>query len=186
MNDQNIIALIRTGDSNEALNALYRHFPSVRKMVLANGGSVNDAEDVFQDALIILIRKVRATDFKLTAQLSTYLFSVCKYVWKDELKKQNRLIVDDLTSDVGNIEQPEMAEAIAHENKAKLAEQVLSELKERCRELLLLFYHSGMSLRDIAAKMRYNSENTAKNQKYKCLEWAKIRLRELQQTLSTF
>lgn len=139
MNDQNIITLIRTGDSNTALNALYRHFPSIRKMVLANGGSVNDAEDVFQEALIILIRKVRTTDFKLTAQLSTYLFSVCRYVWKDELKRQNRLIVDDLTLDMSDIEQQEMTEAIVHENKAKLAEQVLGELKERCRELLLLF-----------------------------------------------
>ena len=34
--------------------------------------------------------------------------------------------------------------------------------------------------------MGYNSENTAKNQKYKCLEAARNRLKELNSTTQTF
>jgi RNA polymerase sigma factor (sigma-70 family) len=155
-------------------------------MIVANGGSENDAEDVFQEALIILVRKVNTPEFKLTAQLSTYLFSVCRFVWKDEQRKQGRLVTEELTTDVTPIEQQDLADAIALESHAKLAERVLDELKERCRELLLLFYHGRMKLQDIAIKMGYNSENTAKNQKYKCLEAAKSRLKELQQATQTF
>ncbi|WP_315821201.1 hypothetical protein [Paraflavitalea speifideaquila] len=59
------------------------------------------------------------------------------------------------------------------------------ELGERCRELLLLFYNGGLKLKDIAARMGYSSENTAKNQKYKCLEAARNKLKELKQTTQT-
>jgi DNA-directed RNA polymerase specialized sigma24 family protein len=69
------------------------------------------------------------------------------------------------------------------EARIRLAEKVLNELGERCRELLLFFYTGGMKLKDIAVKMGYNSENTAKNQKYKCLEAAKNRLKELKQSI---
>jgi len=79
-----------------------------------------------------------------------------------------------------------MEELLEKETRAKLAEQVLNELGQRCRELLLLFYKTGLQLKDIASRMGYNSENTVKNQKYKCLEAAKNRLKELKQTTQTF
>jgi RNA polymerase sigma factor (sigma-70 family) len=186
MNDQEIVELIRNGKSSSALNSLYRNFPVIRKMILTNGGNKNDAEDIFQEALIILIRKIRDTDFKLTAQLSTYLFSVCRFIWSDELKKRNRPMPDEFIVAQSNFEQQEFADAIAVEHKAKLAERVLDELKDRCRELLILFYHQKMKLQDIAIKMGYNSENSAKNQKYKCLEAAKSKLTEMQKSSLTF
>jgi len=183
MNDQEIVALIRNSQYDVSLNKLYKRFPQIRKMILANGGGADDAEDIFQDALIILIRNIRENDFKLTSELSTYLFSVCRFLWKDELKKKNRLVPDFLLNGEAEFEEQEMEGIIERENQAKLAEKVISELKERCRELLLLFYEGQMKLKDIAIKMGYNSENTAKNQKYKCLEGAKKRLNELKQAI---
>ena len=56
-------------------------------MIHSNGGRPQDAEDVFQEALIILVGKIRKSDFKLTAKLSTYLFSVCRFLWKDKRKE---------------------------------------------------------------------------------------------------
>ncbi len=67
---------------------------------------------------------------------------------------------------------------VEQDKQAKLAEKIVSELGDRCQEILMLFYQSKMSLKDIALKMGYNSENTAKNQKYKCLEAAKKNLKE--------
>jgi RNA polymerase sigma factor (sigma-70 family) len=184
MNDPKIIELIRTGKSDTALNALYAHFPMMRKMIRSNGGSPDDAEDIFQEALFLLVRKVREGDFRLSAKLSTYLFSVCRWLWKDELKKRKHY-VPYLETGLTGTEEQELAEAIENESRTQLAERVVNELKERCKELLLLFYEGRMRLKEIAAKMGYSSENTAKNQKYKCLEAAKNRLKELEQTIQT-
>ena len=76
MLDQDIIELIRTNKSEKALRSLYKHFPMMQKIIRHNGGNTQDAEDVFQEALIILVRGIKENDFTLTAKLSTYLFSI--------------------------------------------------------------------------------------------------------------
>jgi RNA polymerase sigma factor (sigma-70 family) len=185
MKDEKIIELVRSGRNDKALAVLYKHFPMMQKMIRSNGGNVQDAEDIFQEALIVACRKIRETDFKLTAQLSTYLFSICRFLWKDELKKRKGHPVHDLETGLEGAEEQDLGDLVDAESRAMLAEKALNELSGRCRELLMLFYHGGMKLKDIAAKMGYNSENTAKNQKYKCLEGAKNRLRELKQAIQT-
>jgi len=184
MNDPKIIELIRTGRNDSALNTLYRHFPLLQKMILSKGGSRDDAEDIFQEALIILVKKVRQDNFQLTAKLSTYLFSVCRFLWKDEQKKRRPSVFLDPDTGPAGFDEQELSAAVAEESRAQLAERVLHELKDRCRELLIHFYEGQLKLRDIATQMGYSSENTAKSQKYKCLENAKNRLQELQQTSS--
>jgi RNA polymerase sigma factor (sigma-70 family) len=195
MDDQKIIDLLRTGESGLALNSLYKHFPMIRKLIRSNGGNSKDAEDIFQEALIILIRKAKDQDFRLTAQLSTYLFSVCRFLWKDQLKQlsNTQITYDAATGMTGDAatyltesEEAGLYTEVEKENRAKLAEKVLQELKDRCREILLFFYQDRLSLKDIATRMGYNSENTAKNQKYKCLEAARNRLKELNATTQTF
>jgi RNA polymerase sigma factor (sigma-70 family) len=186
MDDQRIIELIRTGKSDLALNTLYKSFPMIRRLVRSKGGNTKDAEDIFQEALIILIRKAKDNDFKLTAQLSTYLFSVCRFLWKDQLKRQKPHLPFDGDTGLTEPEALELGAALETENRIKLAEKVLQELKDRCRELLLLFYQDKLPLREIAVRMRYTSENSTKNQKYKCLEAARNRLKELNSATQTF
>ncbi|BAV07280.1 RNA polymerase sigma factor, sigma-70 family [Filimonas lacunae] len=185
MNDWKIVELIKAGKSDTALDALYKHFPLMRKMVVSKGGTATEAEDVFQEALIILVKRVRQHDFELTARLSTYLYSVCRYLWKDEHKKHRTHIAFDYNSELPLQEEEVWLELTEQENKARLAAKALEALKDRCRELLLLFYSGRFTLRDIAGKMGYSSENTAKNQKYKCLESAKNKLSELKQSMQT-
>lgn len=185
MQDQKIIELIRLNRHDQALLALYKNFPAVRKMVRLKGGNDQDAEDVFQEALIILCRKVKETEFVLHAQLSTYLFSVCRFLWKDELKKRHKQTTHDFETGLSAAEEQQWEGWAGEEARIGLAEKVIRELGDRCREVLLLFYNSGMKLKDIAAKMGYSSENTAKNQKYKCLEAARNRLKEMKQAIQT-
>ena len=200
MDDQTILELIRTGKNDLALNALYRNFPAVRKLVRSRGGNTRDAEDIFQEALIILIRKLKK-DFRLSAQLSTYLYGVCRLLWIEQLRKRRLHVsfdsstgtvpVNDGTSAIpfkGGLNAADEADLhthLQHESRIRLAEQALNELKDRCRELLLVFYHSQLSLKEITAKMGYGSENSTRNQKYKCLEAARTRLKELQHQTQT-
>jgi RNA polymerase sigma factor (sigma-70 family) len=186
MHDQKIIELIRTDKSDKALAALYRHFPLIRKLVADHGGNAQDAEDIFQEALIVLCRKLKDPAFVLTAKLSSYLYSVCRFMWKDELKKRKVTLSANFENDEGNEDQKEWEDMLQQENNARMAEKVLNDLGERCRELLLLFYQGGLKLKDIATKMGYSSENAAKNQKYKCLEGARTRLKEMKQTTKSF
>jgi len=185
MEDQKIIELIRSQKNDQALLALYKNFPAVKKMIRSKGGLAADAEDIFQEALIILCRKIKDPGFVLTAQLSTYVFSVCRFLWKDELKKRKNRPVLDFETGLNEAEEQQLKDFTEEEARIKLAEKVINELGERCREVLLLFYNGGLKLKDIAAKMGYSSENTAKNQKYKCMEAAKNKLKEMKTAFQT-
>jgi len=190
MDDQAILELIRTGKNDLALNALYRNFPAIRKLVKSRGGSTRDAEDLFQEALIILIRKVKK-DFQLSAQLSTYLYGVCRLLWNEQLRKRQQQVPMAFVSDIppaaelSALEEADWQAQLHNESRLRLAEQALNDLKDRCRELLLIFYHSRLAVKEIAAKMGYGSESSTRNQKYKCLEAARARLKELQQQTQT-
>jgi RNA polymerase sigma factor (sigma-70 family) len=195
MDDETILELIRTRNNDLALKALYRNFPAIRKLILSRGGSTGDAEDVFQEALIVLIRNVQK-DLRLSAKLSTYLYGVCRLLWNEQLRKRRpeasfdsvtgRLNGNDdisnipLKSDLSASEEADLRTHLHSESRIRLAEQALNELKDRCRDLLLAFYQHQFSLKEIARKMGYRTEESAKNQKYKCLEAARIRLKQLQ------
>jgi RNA polymerase sigma factor (sigma-70 family) len=185
MTDQQIIQLLRTKKTDRALGILYRHFPMMRKMVLSNGGTKQDAEDVFQEALVIFCRKATDYDFVLTSQLSTYLYGICYYLWKDEKRRTEKFKASSIDSELIQADGEAISGMIEEDLHIRQAEKVLNDLGERCRELLLLFYNGGLRVKDIAAKMGYGSENSAKNQKYKCLEAAKLKLKELKQTTQT-
>ena len=181
MDDELILHLIRTGKNDLALNALYRQFPAIRQLVRARGGTTRDAEDVFQEALIILVRKVK-TDFQLTAKLSTYVFGICRLLWQEQLRKRRPELSTDTLEAAEDTDLPLWLE---RESRFRLAEQALQTLKDRCRELLLVFYQRQWSLKEIAVKMGYGSEQSARNQKYKCLEAARTRLQELERQTQT-
>ena len=185
MSDQHILDQIRTNKSDKALNSLYKHFSMMHKMISHNGGTRQDAEDIFQEALIILIRKARENDFQLTSKITTWLFSVCRVLWKDELKRRKWPIPPELETISITSEDEGLHRMMYHEHMAKLAEKALDSLQDRCRHLLIMFYEGRLRLKDIAEKMGYNSENTAKNQKYKCLESARNKLKELKQISPT-
>jgi RNA polymerase sigma factor (sigma-70 family) len=177
MEDQKIIELIKQQQHDKVFKTLYVYFPVVKKMILANGGRSEDAEDIYQDALIVFYKKASEIDFKLTSSINTYLYSIARFMWMDQFKKQQKQVFVDIEKE--QINEVEFITTIETENQWKLAEKVISELGERCKELLLLFYFQSKKMKDIASKMGYNSENTAKNQKYKCLETAKVKLKAL-------
>lgn len=181
MTDLEIIAAIKNKQNIKAFGALYKGFPAIKKMIIANNGLIEDAEDVFQESLIVLCSRINEGRFEYKSQLSTYLYSVCRFLWNDELKKRNKtnLTVTETYLSINSDNNP--IDLSEEEHKAKLAEKTLNTLGERCKELLLLFYTKAMKLQDIAVKMGYSSENTVKNQKYKCLEMAKKNLKTLQQ-----
>ncbi len=184
MNDSEIVEHLKHNRNDKVLVILYKNLPVIKKMITSNGGNSEDAEDIFQEALIVLCMNVKKNGFTLSSKLSTYLYSICRYMWKDELKRRNKMVFSYTDTIKDTIDENALI-AIQQEEQMKIAESVVKSLGERCKELLELFYSGKMKLKDIAEKMGYSSENTAKNQKYKCIETAKKNLREVNSNINT-
>lgn len=176
MNNEKIIEQLRSGQSSAAFKELYQSFPAIRNFIKTHGGNDDDAKDIFQESLFIFYRKIQSDqNFQLSAAVGTYLFSVAKYLWKDALKKKNRevgFITTDIPFEDINSKEEE-------EKQMYFLDTILSKLGEKCSELLTLFYYKKLSMEEIANRFDYKTIDTAKTQKYKCLERAKIMANEL-------
>ena len=63
MKQEAIIKQLRKGNP-KAISLLYEYFPIVKNYILKNSGLVSDAEDVFQESLIILYKKILNNSFQ--------------------------------------------------------------------------------------------------------------------------
>lgn len=178
MDDQRIIELIRSGRDQEAFKALYAYLPKVEHLVRQNSGRSGDAKDIFQDALIIFHRRVRSDGFMLTSSIGTFLFAVCRNLWREELRRQNKAITSwDLEDEADEPE--DLTALLAREGEYSRAEQALKSLGGKCLDVLMRFYVGREPLEIIAKALGFAGEGAAKTRKYKCLEEARKRYRQL-------
>ena len=171
MTDSEIIDSIRKGKRELPIKQLYKEFPVIRGNIVSSGGSKEIAEEIFNDALVLLIEKVGHPDFILSSKLSTYLFGIARFLWKNQLRKEQRkmelewsgaLILSETDLDY-NSEQ---------EERFQLMEQIVSSLSRKCQEIFERLYYKSESMEMIAKALGFSSENSAKTQKYKCIEQA--------------
>lgn len=166
MKDQDIIGFLQNGQINRAVKGLYVYMPDIRRHVMSNNGSREDAEDIYQESLIVLYKKCREPEFVLSSSLKTYLFAVARNLWLQELKKRNRIQINT-QSELQDDTMDEEYQLI------QVAEKAFGLLGESCQKLLLMFYVQKLSMIEIAKNLGFNSAQVAKNQKYRCLEKAR-------------
>jgi len=71
------------------LSYIYKqYYYKVNAYVKKNSGSGEDVDDVFQEAIIVIYRKLKEDDLLFqNRSFEIYLFSVCRFLW---LKSLNR------------------------------------------------------------------------------------------------
>ena len=166
MNDKEIIEHLQHNKYAEAVKGLYNILPFVKKYIKDNSGTTDDAEDIFQDALVILYKKIQERNFVLTVPLKNYLLAIIKNCWLQQLRKRKKMPAGATPEDIAIIETDEEPGFI-------LAQNAFDLLGEKCRQLLILFYFKQHSFKTIAAQLSFSDEKVAKNQKYRCLQKAK-------------
>jgi RNA polymerase sigma factor (sigma-70 family) len=151
----------------QALTQLYeRAFPQVRRHVCRRGGSAQDAQDVFHDALVLLYEQAVGGTLVLTAAPSTYLVGISRNLWHHEQRRRARLPHEDLPDYLDQL--PADATEPAESDLALL--DYVEQLSEKCKRMLLAFYYFQQPLGQITATLGYGSVRSATVQKFKCLE----------------
>lgn len=164
-----IIEGIRNND-NTVLQYVYRkYFPKIKFFVLKNSGNDEEAKDVFQDAIILIYKKIINNSLSLDYSFQTYIYSVCRYIWLKQLKEKNKKpmnIFDEV--DIVDLED-EIKDLYYETERFKLYQYHFNKLNKDCQKVLRLFLKK-VSLEDIASEMGYSSGKYAKKRKYVCKE----------------
>ncbi|MDB4285839.1 sigma-70 family RNA polymerase sigma factor [bacterium] len=171
--DHRYLVALQKGDS-VLLEELYsKHSPQVLSWIQGNSGTLEDARDVFQEALMALYNKACDPDFVLTYPIGGLIFQICKNKWIDQIRKKNKdSEVRIAEKERYNSEQPDMSqlEAIEEEEirQTNLA-TTFQQLTELCQKLLGLL-KEGKKSKDIAHQLEMNDVNTVYRRKNACLE----------------
>jgi len=144
-------------------------FPKIVRLVTKNSGTLDEAKDIFQDALVVLIEKAYRKELDLTCSIGTNLYSICRNIWLERLRKVKNIIslndsFSQLESSITFMVDENVPDAFERVSKA------IETLGAPCRQLLECYYYENLSWADIADLLGYTSATSARNQKYKCLE----------------
>lgn len=176
--DSKILHLIRNGDET----GLVMLFEDARTMAVSyiqrNSGTEADAEEVLQEAVVILWEKVRSGPFEAHAKLTTYLMGVMKNLWSRRLARRKREapLADDF--DPPAVEESPL-DGLIREEQLEATRKAMALITEMCRKILLMFYWEEKSMDEIAAALGLANAETAKSKKYQCRKSLESHLRSI-------
>jgi len=163
---EKIIEGLRNQDDNIIRYIYKTNYPVIEHHIKKNRGKKEDAKDIFQEALIIIFKKIKNEKLVLTCSFSSFLYSVCKHQWYKILREKNNFPVIHLSSLDGYIYKPGLNEKIER-RKLELFEYHFNRLSKDCKKILKL-HLSGVSIAEIMKRMGYTSKEHTTDRKYRC------------------
>lgn len=152
--------------------------------------SRSDCEDIFQDAFIVLYKKITSGELALTAKLSTYFIGICRNKAYEKMRGMGKElnIIDDYPSTTKDeFEDERIDRLLALEDnteqiearKEAIVREIVSKLPEPCDKILWGFYRDGFSMKTLAAMYNYSSAGSVKVTRHRCAIKFKARFLEL-------
>ncbi len=142
------------------------NFQKVKVFIEKNSGTETDAEDIFQEAIIVTYQKLRAGTLELECTLGTYVFAVSRNLWMNALRKKQKIRSWEKLPEISDALHNSILEDIHTLERMNLYQKYFLKLGENCKRLLIFFF-SGKRMSEIAGIMGY-SEGYARKKKFEC------------------
>ena len=165
--EDDIIKGIRNHNS-EILNYVYdTYFPVIEGYIVHHNGGRDQAQDVFQEAMIVVFKKIKRNELQLSCKFGTYIYAVSKNVWMQERKKY-QLHAEKLRQQPLLVNDPGLEDDPLLEGHLKaLFDKHFNELSKDCQEILNMSFNR-YSIEEIRVKMNYKDLHHAADRKYRC------------------
>lgn len=185
LSDKEIISALKQQTKsleNQVLNQLYpNNYKMIRKLIKNNSGSEDDAVYIFHDGLIDFMNKCRENDFSLNSAISTYLYSICRNKWLNELRKRkNNKEVELNESLPWKLKARSIQKQLEEDQGKQLLHKILTELKfvsSKCFEIIDSFYFESKRLKEVMVDLDIPSIGATKTQKDRCMKKLKVAIK---------
>jgi len=164
-----ILEGLKASDNNVLVYIYRKYFPIVRFFVIKNSGTDEDAKDIFQEAIILIYKRLTEGSLDLSCAFKTYIYSVARFLWLQQLEKRH-VKTDGWTDSQVFIEMDkELEERAIEQERFKLFQKHFQSLNKDCQEILKLFLKK-VPLKEIAQRVNIKSDKYLKKRKYECKE----------------
>lgn len=164
--DQEIVNSLKNRESHVVAYVAKRFIPMIKFMIKEQRADFLEADDLFQDTLMIIIKKIDTGEFILTAKFSTYLYAVCKNLIEYHSKK-NEVRVRYLTlHDKGVFQEEDFSEIYDENLQHKIYQHYFYTLGNTCQEVLKMYW-LDVPMKEIAIKIG-STEGFVRKKKHEC------------------
>ena len=158
-------------DSRKLFEFIYKtYYPLVKSFIFKLKGNEQDAQDVFQDTVMAIIRNTKEKKLKSSDILfQTYLLAICKHIWYNQQRLPEKEMINesDLAEDYGFDE--ELMKSVDETTERQIFQNNFKKLDKICQKILK--YHlKKMSDKEIARKVKIKDVSYLKKRKYLCKE----------------
>lgn len=166
---ENILQGLKDRDT-KVLDFVYKnYFNQIKVFISQNRGTEEDAQDIYQDALLIIYQKTIKNNLTLTCSFNTYLYSVCRLLWLKQLEHKKLRKVNTEETGVFVELDSSIIEIFELNERYKLYQDHFQKLSFSCQKVLELFL-AGIPLKEIAEILGFKSGQYAKKRKHQCKE----------------
>lgn len=151
----------------------------VRTLIKKTNCDLQDAEDIFMDAIIIFRENILSGRVKQLSNIRTYLFGICWNLWRDlnraktKWQKEQSEVERQLSLLMVN-EDRILEEEDLLSNRIKQVQEALQKLSTKCQELLTYVYIEKRPQKEIANIMGFASPGVVKVSRHRCYQqWIK-------------
>lgn len=180
--NKELIEGVRNKDNN-VLKYIYKEYFDQISQFLVKGGMLNkhDAEDIFQEGLLILWDNFQNSQDKMRYNFYTYFSGICRNLLMERLKleykvtKERLIDFEQIPDEHYEIISPffpliGLESVNKNEIKYQLFIKHFKMLKDDCKRVLKMAY-AGISHNEIANRMGYKKGTFPKNKKHRCKEY---------------
>lgn len=165
---KNLFDSLITGDSKGILEIYQLVYPSIMKYIRNNSGNQEDAEDIFQRALLHVTTKSKVKNYQPMENFEWYLYGICKNLWLKELnyrkKWTSKVEIQEVTDESST---KLMALEILEHDRREVYLRNFNLLSDNCKKVLSLFLKKRKQ-KEIAEELGYNSEAVVRQRVFKC------------------
>lgn len=190
--ENSLLPRLKQNNINQPVTDLYKdYFEPVTFWIRSQGGSEEDAADIFQETVLVFIEQVRQDKFRGDSSIKTYLTGIAKNLWFNELRsrdRRNNREAGYVKMDDNNTEEDAHHRMYNRENKQRLM-QVFEEIGDVCKKILTGFYYENLSMKEMLVLFNYDNEQVLRNKKSKCMKHLKDLIttnKELTETFKTY
>lgn len=167
--DNEIIECLRSRQSYVVRYLWDRYMPMIRLLVTRLGGTTENAKDIFQDGLMIMLEKIDSRQFTLTCSFKTFLYCVCGNLWKSALDKRHAA-ANYFNRMVDPADEKDISDLMDNKLYKDIFSEVFESLDSVSKNILKLYWQD-IPPQEIADKLGYTYGYVRKK---KCEAQAKL------------
>jgi RNA polymerase sigma factor (sigma-70 family) len=142
------------------------------------GGSDDDAADMFQEGVLILIEKIKTGSFRGESSVKTFLTGIVRNLWLHERRTRTRRSEREKLYSVQDEETEDFSDRMFSKVNTNVMKTIFQKVGDVCSNILTGVYYEKRSMKELLQKFHFDNEQVLRNRKARCMKKLKQILSE--------